>query len=754
MPNPLSVIINPPGIQCGMPGDIVSLYVVVINEGDQSAVVDLFFSFDEAFQKISGWSNSPKASLAVAPKESSDEVTFDFEIPIDALPGTYDYTFVVDSPEHYPQDTPINFPGQLKVLLKEQTVIRASDPTFSIIPATNPNKPIIYRQDATLQAVIKVENRSNRVDRFRLTCPDFNDWFKITYPGTGLEAVGLFEVNAIELNPNTQGEINVEIYPPIETLAGSYSPTVRLISDNNPDLILLDLMYLLIPDNYQVDMELNTILGKVSHKKGAYELVLKNQGNLVRELSLTAKSRDEEELCTYKFESPEIKLLPDKTKKVNLAVKPQHWWRQPWIGEPLQMNFQVDVIDNSYPLANASHQASLLWKARPWWQFLLILLFGLGLFAGASYLIWRALNPDPLTIEEFSVDNSQLTEGDEARLNLTISNYKRKKDLLVTVKPTENNDAILNNEKIEQLIKPGTNNPNPPCRVTTQDDLICKGVPTGVRTKGKYIFELKLSSTPNLPLFNRRTQPNIQKTADVEIKEKPIAEVVDFKAEQLKYQRGKEIILSLTIRRPELIDKAQININKVPENVNAHKTILEFKNGNIVKPEELKDICTRQDNQTISCRIRYTPTAIGLYNYEVAISSINVKDRNSIKKSANNIEVFPKPFNLVFFRINNRDQPLNLEFNEGEEVTLSWKVEGEDIQVNLEPFQSNVRLVDTMVLKITNGFKEKVTLEVIDKSGKRQPQKKAFFITAKPKPTPAPSPTNPNVSIPSPNNTP
>ena len=143
MSNPLSVIINPPGIQCGMPGDIVSLYVVVINEGDQSAVIDLFFSFDETFQKVSGWSNSPKASLAVASKESSDEVTFDFEIPVDAFPGTYDYTFVVDSPEHYPQDTPINFPGQLKVLLREQTVIRASDPTFSVIPATNPNKLLV-----------------------------------------------------------------------------------------------------------------------------------------------------------------------------------------------------------------------------------------------------------------------------------------------------------------------------------------------------------------------------------------------------------------------------------------------------------------------------------------------------------------------------------------------------------------------------------------------------------------------------------
>ncbi|MDF5728309.1 MAG: hypothetical protein PUP92_09795, partial [Rhizonema sp. PD38] len=243
--NPLSIIINPPGIQYGMPGDIVSLYAVVINEGDQSAVIDLFFTFDETFQKISGWSASPRASLAVGPKETSDEVTFNFEIPVDALAGTYDYTFVVDSPEHYPQDTPINFPGQLRVLLKEQTVIRAFDPTFAIIPATNPNKAITYRFDQPLQVVVKVENRSNRVDRFRLTCPDLDEsWVKISYPGSGLEGAGLFDVSALELNPNSESEISLEFLPPIDTLAGSYSPTIRLLSENNPDLILLDLIYI------------------------------------------------------------------------------------------------------------------------------------------------------------------------------------------------------------------------------------------------------------------------------------------------------------------------------------------------------------------------------------------------------------------------------------------------------------------------------------------------------------------------------
>ncbi|BAZ16665.1 hypothetical protein NIES4071_85430 [Calothrix sp. NIES-4071] len=762
MSNPISVIINPPGIQSGMPGDVVSLYVVIINEGDQSAVIDLFFSFDETFQKISGWSNSPKASLAVASQESSDEVTFNFDIPVDALPGTYDYTFVVDSPEHYPQDTPINFPGQLKVLLREQTVIRASDPTFSIIPATNPNKPIIYRLDTALQVIIKVENRSNRVDRFRLTCPDLEaNWYKITYPASGLESVGLFEVNAIELNPNTEGEINVEFTPPTNTLAGSYSPTIRLASENNPDLVLLDLVYILIPDNYKLGVELNTILGRVSHKKGAYELVLNNQGNLVRELYFSAKGRDEEELCTYEFETRELKLLPGKTEKVNLAVKPRPWWRQPLLGEPLLINFQVDVTDKQgYDLANASPQASLSWKARPWWQFLLLLLLGLGLFAGASYLIWRALNPDPLTIDNFSIENSQLIEGDEVELNFAVSNYKRKKDLQVTVKPSVNNEAILNNEKLNQLINRGQNNSNLPCRITPQEELICQRVPTGVTAKGKYVFELKVASAPSGSPFNRRTQPDIQKTAEVEIGQRPTAEIVEFKVGQQRYKKGEKVSLNWKMLRPELAKDVIIDTLGAG-NVKVNSRLFTFKNGTIAD-SKYKNACKpdAEDKQRLSCKIDdFTADQVGTFSYQITVGTIDVRDRSTPKQADSPIEVLPKPFQIVFFRINNRDQltnqPTNIEVNEGEKITVSWKVEGENILVNLDPY-GNVKQSDTLQFPVIINFPPqtaRVALQVIDKSGKQQALERPFIITIKPKPTPAPVPINtikPNVPVPSP----
>ncbi len=182
-PSPLEVFITPPGIQDAMPGDTIQLHAVVINQGKQNAIIDLYLNCDETFKNVAGLAVGPRESCAIAPHQSSDEVTFTFEIPIDANPGTYDYTLVVDAPQHYPQDTPISFPRQLKVVPKEHTAIRANDSTFSIKPSSNTNKPLICKLYEPLLVEVTVENRSAYVDRFRLSCLDLDDdWFTITYP--------------------------------------------------------------------------------------------------------------------------------------------------------------------------------------------------------------------------------------------------------------------------------------------------------------------------------------------------------------------------------------------------------------------------------------------------------------------------------------------------------------------------------------------------------------------------------------------
>ncbi|MEH2401729.1 COG1470 family protein [Nostoc sp.] len=743
--NPLEVIINPPGIQFGMPGDTIQLYVVVINQGDQSAVIDLYFVFDEVFQNLTGWSSSPRESLALAPQQNSDEVTFEFQIAANALPGTYDYTLVVDSPLHYPQDTPITFPNQIKVLLKEQTAIRVNDPTFSISPNTKPNKPLIFNPSQLLQVEVIVDNRSYLVDRFRLSCPDLDDdWFTINYPATGLEGPGLVsDVSALELNPGTQGQILLKFHPPGDTLAGSYSPTIRLYSESSPDLVLLDLVYIQIPTNYHVDIELNTILGQVSRSLGKYELSLANQGNIVRELILILKSRDEEELYTYKFDPTEVRLLPNRTTTANLTVKPRPWWRRPWFGTGLVVNFQLDIKDEqNLPLPNTLPQGSLVWKPRPLWQFFLLLLAILGLIGGIGFIIWRILNPDPLRLENFSANNPRITEEeDEVALKWDIHNYQQLQKLVLTTKGSQPIQPITYDfsNGIPETLGKGSANEIPPCQVQEKQQLICSNVKTGVKTKGNYTFDLQAFYRNGIQLFSPKNQV-VSQTTQVEIAEKKIAEVVGFQADKPLYTKGQNILFSWTITRPLLLAQIQIAGSADDGTSYGQQIAYKFNQGKIADPKVQK-LCTQQNQQLRCTNIPLPANKAGNFAFQIKAFSNNGSQKNSLKKTDSKIEILPKPFKIISFRINGSEQP-NLVLKEGEFTTLSWRVEGENIQVKLLPYGNDVKPVDSRKLPVNQAFPPQIALQVNDISGKQQPQQKGFAITVIKKvvPTPAPIP--------------
>ncbi|MEH2195921.1 MAG: hypothetical protein V7K98_25215 [Nostoc sp.] len=738
--NPLQVIINPPGIQFGMPGDTIELYVVVINQGDQSAVIDLYFVFDEVFQNLTGWSSSPRESLALAPGQNSDEVKFEFQISANALPGTYDYTLVVDSPLHYPQNTPITFANQIKVLLQEQTAIRINDPTFSLRPNTNPNKPLIFKPSEPLQVEVIVDNRSYLVDRFRLSCPDLDDdWFTINYPATGFEGPGLIsDATALELNPGNQGQIFLRFHPPGDTLAGSYSPTIRLYSENSPDLVLLDLVYIQVPTNYHLNIEFNTILGQVSRSVGKYELSLTNQGNIVRELILSLKSRDEEELYIYKLDPTEVRLLPNKTAISNLRVKPKPWWRQPWFGAGLVVNFQLEIKDSqNLPIPNTLPQGSLVWKPRPWWQFLLLILAILGLLGGIGFIIWRILNPEPLRLETFSAKDSQITEGDEVALNWEISQYKQLQKLVLTTKGSQPIEPIIYDFSRgipETLSKAST----PLCQVQEKQDLICSNIRTGVTTKGDYTFKLQAFYRNGIQILSPKTQ-SVEKEIPVKISEKQIAEIINFQADKRQYIKGQNILLSWSIARPLLLSQTQIT-GIGDDGISYGEPInYKFIQGNITDLK-LQKLCT-QTNQQLQCKnIPLAANRAGNFAFEIKAVSNNGSSKLSSKKTESKIEILPKPFKIISFTINGLQQP-NLELNEGTTANLNWIVEGENIQVKLQPYGNDVPLIGSQSLPVNLAFPTKISLQINDISGKQQAQERGFAIRVIPKVVPTPIPS-------------
>jgi hypothetical protein len=733
--SPLQIIINPTGMQFGMPGDTIELYVVVINQGNQSAVVDLYFSFDDQFTNLMGWSVSPQESLAIAPQQTSDEVKFQLHIPHDALPGTYDYTLVVDAPQHYPQDTPINFPMQLKVQIKEQTVIRINDPTFSLKPSSNTTKPLILNPSQPLPVEVIVENRSNFVDRFRLTCLDLDeDWFTITYPTTGVEGTGLTEVTALALNPRFQGQILLTFHPPGYSLAGIYSPTIRLHSENSPDLVLLDVVYIQIPTIYHLDAQLKTILAQVSRSPAKYELSLINQGNVVRELKFTLESRDEEALYTYQFDPSEVRLLPNKKSTANLTVKPRPWWRKPWSGGGLVINFQAQIQDkNNLPLNNTLPQLSFIWKPRPWWQFSLLILLCLGLFGGISFIIWRLLNPDPVTLEEFHTSSPKYTEGEEVKLSWKIRNYQNLQSLLLTIAGTQkkydfSKDTLKDTQGNEIRCQP------------EKESLSCDNVSTGVKNKGKHRFELQASYRKGALFFSQdaKTESQIEQ---VEISEKPIPQVLKLETDKTQYTKGNKIYLSWTISNPLLLKEIKIT-GKAEDGTSVGKLgVYSFNQGNMIFDSKLQNLC-KTKNQKLECeKIPISLSKVGKFTFEIKAFPNNGSDSSS-SFTASAIEISPKPFTIVYFRLNNSEEP-NQELKEGTKAIFSWRVDGEDIEVKLDLI-GNVPAVGSLPLEVNSALPSQIKLQVNDKLGKQQPQEKAFAIAIKKvEPTVAPPPILP-----------
>lgn len=489
--SPLAVIRNPSGEQSIVAGEPFELYVTISNQGSQSAVIDILI--DETSQPYQ-WCAAPHDRLALGSQQSG-EVVFHFQVPPQALPGVYDYCLVVDAPEHYPEDTPIRHSQRVQVLPPVQEVVRVNDPTFAVQPATSSTKPALLQPGQMLEVQVLVQNTSDRVDRFRLTCPDLaENWFKVRYP-EGLNTPGLvIESDGLDLNPGATGQIVLLIHPPAEAAAGTYSPTIRLHSANNPDLMLLDLVYLQIQPVYYLTLELRTLLGRVKQGAGQYEVRLMNQGNTDRDLLLTVSSPDEDKLCSHEVLPDVWRLPPKRSGSSDLRIQPVKWWRRPLFGGGRLINFYVDVRDQeNLPLTTDRLQGTLVWEARPVWQLLLFALATLGALGAIALLIWLWFfqAPAPAKILEFASEDTvyQEANGDFVRLNWQIRNPAQLQTLRLSSQSPDG--GALAQPVVYDFSQGIPKELQPFC--TVQRVLICKGVQTDARKAGGYIFELAVT---------------------------------------------------------------------------------------------------------------------------------------------------------------------------------------------------------------------------------------------------------------------
>ncbi|MTJ07154.1 MULTISPECIES: transcriptional regulator [unclassified Anabaena] len=732
---PLSYIIDPTGNIVAEAGETFKLRVTVFNQGGEDALINIRIDsikyIDKNYFGHTLRNIPPSQSLGLN-AEQNGEVIFDIEIPSDSIAGLYEYILILDAPEasqHYREER-IQHQGKLLIKSFVKSSDTANDPTFTVEPYTSSSSPIPLQPGDKLDLIIKVDNRSQRVDRFRLSCPDLNliwpdfpkDNLQINYTPTGYTSRSLPTSDTLELNPGEKGDIQVELTIPSDSIAGVYSPTIRIYSDNeefSPNqqkLVLLDMFYIQVKGTYELDIQMLTKVGKVQNLPGLFELQFYNKGNTVRELKINVESADQENICTYQLNKEDISLLPGASTSINLTVQPpQLWWRRPFYGR--SFNFIVEIIDTQdLPLINNRFQGALIWESRPWWHFIILALIILGVITGTGFILWWLLfkpKPLPQIVHLYSESTFYKEINDDAvRLNWQITEANRIKNIqIVGFSP----EGIITSAPVVYDFQQGI----PPqlqdsCQIK-QQVLNCENVMTDARKSGDYNFEITISYQQG-----KGTLSQSLKTNKINIEPIPQPQIISLTSTQPEYQENaldrKGILLNWEINNPEQI-KEVILVGKTPEG--AIQTQLKK-----YDLQSLNKLCSQQA-EVLSCK--NVPTDginPGNYLFELAVIPKKGQPEKIEVKKTDLIKIKPIPTQIVEFKIQGAEARPNyiipIIANQQMPLNVSWKVKGsKNIKVELLPSPGVVQPEGAIsyLLNTANPIKETITLQVTNEAG-------------------------------------
>ena len=743
---PLAVIINASGKETVIPGTPFYLSVTVCNKGKKGAVIEVYIQ--EESPGVRSWCKSGQKLLALGMGQS-EEVVFEFEVPPDALIGTHTYSIVVDAPEDYPQHTPIQYPQYLQVLPATSDIVVSSDPTFVLQPATTSTFPSIIPHGGVLAIQVLVHNRGELVDRFRIVCSDLpNSWFTINYPQGFQDSGLLLETDCLNLNPGDRGQISLLMTPPIDALAGNYIATIRLYSENNPELTLLDLVYLQIPPSYSIQSEFRTLLGRIKKKAGLFQIRLTNNGNTSRLINLKVQDLEEEDICIYNLESPQALIPPQKNVDINLKVKPKKWWKRPLFGGAKLINFSVDLEDTQeLPLVSDHFPGTLVWDARPWWQllpFVLLLLLSIG---ASAYLIWWLLfriPPSPKVVEFYPEDSYYSAQNnDVVHLGFSIHNPRRIQSIKVLGKSADG--KVLTRPEIYDFSQGIPATLKPYC-THNQQTLNCSRIRSNARKPKTYVFEMTV-----LPKPGKAAIPSTLKTSPVTIAPIPRPEIISFAPTKPIYQEISNVSQESIVKNRDNTEKkfeqtnSQIKLNWALTNAKQLEKIqiigrtvqglaispLKTYNFSQGIPRELEGYC--RNRQPLVCLNVNTKLAKpGDYIFElIAIPKGNVSDKIASKKT-DLVKILPRPPRILDFKINGQSAPTKylipiVDKKIPPKVTISWKVDAsEGTKVELLPAPGSVPLSSsasltlepepsnlTVMLQVTSTTGQQVVRSVI-----------------------------------------
>lgn len=736
----LAVIPSPSGQVSLVAGSIFEQRVTISNKGQRDALIDVFLTDLDESAPVSPWCASCHERLALGSQQSS-EVIFLIKVPVQALPSTYAYRIVVDAPQHYPEDTPLSCDQQIQVTPPVSETVRISDPTFTVYPATSSTRPTPLQPGEALALQLVVHNRTDRVDRFRITCPDLESaWYSIQYPeGLALPGV-VMETDGLPLNPGAKGQITVMFRPPISTLAGPYFPTISLHSANDPTLMLLDVVYLEVLPVYALVPEWVPRRDKVKREPGEFDLRLANVGNTVRTVNVHLLDTDESKPYVYKIATAEGAIAPDQpltiapgfTETVGLEVKPRPWWRRPFFGGGRLITFDVLLSDTqAFPLSPPAYQGTLVWQPRPWWQLLLLILAGLGALGTLLLAIWLLFlkPPAPPKILSFGAGDSTYAaaDGDAIRLNWRIRDPKRIGALQLVGRSPEG--TVLSpavTYSFAQGIPPELKGV---CEQVRRE-LTCQNVLTDARQAGNYIYELSvfLKNKPDEALTSQKTDT----IALIPITPPKITELTLAKPtypDANRQGRGTFVLLKWQVSDPEQLKTLKLVGRRDDNIVSSSQQEWDFSQG---IPDPLKPFCRLEEAlicQDVLIRVEKAGSTV----FEMTALPKRAGEGDPATRKSEPIVIEALPPKIASFKVNGEEAGPGYivqlsQANPMRTVTLDWEVEADPgTKIELLPAPGLVTPKGSLSYTISQqSSQQTITLQVTPEEG--QPITRAFTL--------------------------
>lgn len=551
------------------------------------------------------------------------------------------------------------------------------------------------------------------------------NWFTIRYPSLNKNAPGRIQEEAyLNLNPGERGTIRLEVHPPLDALAGLYSPALRLHSTKHPDLRRLDFIYIDIETIETCNVELETILDRVGYRSGEYQIKLINRGNVFRQLSFSASSCEEEEWLTYEFEPDQIRLPPNREAQVQLRVTPARKRSRPWFRERI-FSFQINLQDaQGYQLAEQHLQATLVWQSRPWWQLALGILLALSLVSGTGFLIWWLFfkPPAPILIERLKANSLEYTEGDSVIVDWRIRNPRRIQSLTLTAQAQ---DTAPDTKPIQPKTFEFTQS-NPPADLPDtcpEAELLYQRYEVGKLAAGRYEFELQ-----SAVCSGQAAEPG-QLTVLVAAKPDPV--ITQFEPAQAEYQSGESVGLNWKIEH--LSQLAALTVTATDRNNNRTQTQHAFRQG---MPKALQSVCQCK-GETLTCsQVPISGLRAGAYTFE--LQATTVKGETIQSAPTLTVHIQPKPLRIVSFIVNGQTGGGNVKLQLNQSLKISWQVEGGEgaVKVNISPYGSLPVSGSQDFGKFATAGNHQIQITATDAAG-QEASGPGFLVTVVAPPSPA-----------------